>query len=1392
MSRAGVASAVDPLTQPGVRKYNFADDIDGALANTYATPFLAQINARDYYFHSLEHYFQFSKRLTRGAANVDGAEDLNRRILEARSNADAKALGATHEYTLRGAEDASYAQTLGGIPALQNNDFLGSRDFKRLIRDGGVPGLVVQNLPTSERFNLQNPQQFAAVREGLIQKETIKIPYKMMVMGMMMKLSQNYQIYESLKASIEAENGKPENPDLFIENAAGRDPYWGYPGLNLQGRALKDAMKRLIVLRRFPGLELGIVAGIASNSNLKKALDDSSQPLPDLLPKDLVMGSTFFSQDLGQFTGAFEKVVGARPGEVEKVGQFKETFKKLAAVSPTRPTTRMPTPPVAPTTHPVAARRGASSIPTTPAAASPTQQKPAPSEEKRMRELAKKITDAASLTGENLREKLKELLGGEKDAEDFENLLLCLGKGARSNDEIEKMANLLGLKIKSPTNPSNSIEWVQSLSSSTAVDDKRRYLAQRVMMNIVGEGVKKKSHDSAFMEKYDPKNLSSKDKPNLIDFYHLARFEEYKAKKPHLKNVSYDEFVKLMDRLVEHDLTPDNRHLKPQRLLASFTQSSAVDGKMSGAYAELASFMTRGDLGENTVQKLLSLDEKDLFAKIEAAREAQLAKAQAVGADFLARQEFAANKRLLDSRKVKGGKVEWQVEEAEEINESQDGLKEIKNSPDLKEDGIRNSPYFNQASIPQVVGDKVKEHRTLGIINIFQGDEGLSSLTNQVAEACEVERKPDDQPLVSLAFLEGITRDGRKEDKCAIITQTKRGTTTTFVDPKVFQNSILPEYSENYAAVLSHISTVESVREISDILIVAGREIVNIEIQNFQKAIDDVAQEIRGEKAAASEEEIQKEIAEQRKESTERKELAGQSILRPYKDLSAKLAKLMEGAEFKADDAIEQKASKMRALQDKSEGLKQAIAEVKKFLEESKKEEEEDKAKVPLLEGDRKRLEQLIEIFEGKKATKVQKQKALEESSHQMRHLMAARVEQSIEDANFRYSLNSNEEAEIHAQFLERDKKFDAKKGLSKLLEAPLPHSPIPDSTSILHPAGHPKTATVTFNGKGDNTAYVYLNGSPSCYLRARRCDSNGEIMVWRDGVQVLEDHKVGDVVIDSGVVFHKKRDGSFCPLSTKNPRLSTSELTEIFGKKVGDEVRKMHDEYSVKAVSLVNGDARSVAVLHQGHSAATELSAKASPYRPTKTTPQSVAADPSVQINLDKDEPIYDEKTKLFVGDDPKEIDAGIAHPFRLLRLQELDAKTKTKIAVGLTAANSGVHIHRDEAVIMQDGEVLGGLSRNKESESMDLLRRLYPGKDDEFIKRKLTATLKIVEESTVTYRVRDQNGEERYKTDSPKKEISARGKDVESPAEPPSTSFRAKSCTRLPEILQRAARVA
>jgi hypothetical protein len=195
-----------------------------------------------------------------------------------------------------------------------------------------------------------------------------------------------------------------------------------------------------------------------------------------------------------------------------------------------------------------------------------------------------------------------------------------------------------------------------------------------------------------------------------------------------------------------------------------------------------------------------------------------------------------------------------------------------------------------------------------------------------------------------------------------------------------------------------------------------------------------------------------------------------------------------------------------------------------------------------------------------------------------------------MEDNKSIFDLNILETVQAVATY--KDKRdysdyFYAKdiKGFEKLLKEEMPASAY-KGISVFRPRFNTNIATVIFNGcEGDDTIYLTLPNTPECYVRVSRCDEDKNVLVWRNGKEITENHKKGDLIIDTGVVFHKKDNGKY-------ETIPFSKLHEFVGSD-DERVKKAALDFEIKAISVNENQRLSSSTLYSGRQLHFPLEAK-------------------------------------------------------------------------------------------------------------------------------------------------------------------------------------------------------
>ena len=195
-----------------------------------------------------------------------------------------------------------------------------------------------------------------------------------------------------------------------------------------------------------------------------------------------------------------------------------------------------------------------------------------------------------------------------------------------------------------------------------------------------------------------------------------------------------------------------------------------------------------------------------------------------------------------------------------------------------------------------------------------------------------------------------------------------------------------------------------------------------------------------------------------------------------------------------------------------------------------------------------------------------------------------------MEDGKYTFNLDLDERVKALAAYMSKDLTtlsniWDKKdrKGFENLLAEEMPASAY-KGISVFRPRGKDNIATVIFNGcEGDDTMYLTLPNTPECYVRVSRCDEDKDVLVWRNGKEITENHKKGDLIIDTGVVFHKKDNGKY-------KTIPFDKLDELG---FNEGVKKAALDFEIKAISVDEIQRLSSSTIYSGQQFHFPLEAK-------------------------------------------------------------------------------------------------------------------------------------------------------------------------------------------------------
>jgi ankyrin repeat protein len=457
---------------------------------------------------------------------------------------------------------------------------------------------------------------------------------------------------------------------------------------------------------------------------------------------------------------------------------------------------------------------------------------------------------------------------------------------------------------------------------------------------------------------------------------------------------------------------------------------------------------------------------------------------------------------------------------------------------------------YKDGSIEEVRGHEISNGNTGLVIHKFSGSKGLRDFTDQVANANRGEKKGTDQ--VSIAHIKDmpIGEGGRTKDSFCVVVSSDEGTT------KIFSKKI-DEVSERSAAIYQ----------------------ANLEFETKYRGIEEAIAFLTEAQSAISK--FRDKVIRQ-SPNTALSEAVEDRFSRASRITSEELSGLREclkGVDKEKDDLSEE----FKKMNDRFQAFMTTPKgdSFEKWLDMGEIDNEfttipkEDIARV------RARIKSLI--IDGDSTIEM-RDRARQKTSKQIQTEIAARVKSSKEANNFILKLDGLEVASVMAKYGSIDAK--GREGLEKLLKEEMPASAY-EGISVLRPRGKENIATVTFNGayRGDDTMYLTLPDSPECYVRVFRCDRDGEFSFWENGKKVTETRSKGDIIIYTGVVFHKGSNGKYEPMSLK-------DAEDRFGR----EVKEAALDFKIKAISVDEGQRLKLATLYKGKAIEDSLVPKTSP----------------------------------------------------------------------------------------------------------------------------------------------------------------------------------------------------
>ncbi len=457
---------------------------------------------------------------------------------------------------------------------------------------------------------------------------------------------------------------------------------------------------------------------------------------------------------------------------------------------------------------------------------------------------------------------------------------------------------------------------------------------------------------------------------------------------------------------------------------------------------------------------------------------------------------------------------------------------------------------YKDGAIEEVRGPKIFNGNTGLVIHKFYGSAGLRDFTDQVANANRGEKKGIDQ--VSIAHIKDmpIGEGGRKKDSFCVVVSSDEGTT------KIFSKKI-DEVSGRSAAIYQ----------------------ANLEFETKYRGIEEAIAFLTEAQSAISKHRskvIRESPGTELSQGVE--DQYSQSSRHASEELSG-LRECLKGVDKGKDDLSEEfkkMNNRFQAFMTTPEGNR-----FKQWLDMG----EIDNEFTAISKEDIAQVRAMIKslIIDGDSTIEM-KNRARQKTSKQIQTEIAARVKSSKETNNFILKLDLLEVVSVIAEY--GNIGAEGRKGLEKLLKEEMPASAY-EGISVFRPRGKDNIATVTFNGayRGDDTMYLTLPDSPECYVRVFRCDRDGDFSFWENGEKVNKSRKKGDIIIDTGVVFHKEDNGRYQPIP----------LSEVAAR-FGGEVKKAALDFKIKAISVDEGQRLKLATLYNGKAIESSLKPKTSP----------------------------------------------------------------------------------------------------------------------------------------------------------------------------------------------------
>jgi|GEM_PF-2946828 len=528
---------------------------------------------------------------------------------------------------------------------------------------------------------------------------------------------------------------------------------------------------------------------------------------------------------------------------------------------------------------------------------------------------------------------------------------------------------------------------------------------------------------------------------------------------------------------------------------------------------------------------------------------------------------------------------------------------------------------YDKGTIPQVMGTSIRSSNTGLAIHHFSGASGFCEFTNQVAQANNRQLK-DEGDKVSIAFIENMPNGDRPNKKsfCVAVLGDKGAT-------KIFSEEIreISERSEElYRENLEFVTNQRGLEALIETLISARSSLLPQILEETNKV---KRQEV---------DDFNKEKKEGEKSSFH--EIGGKEVedaKRQFSDFIAKFRGCLRGCEFKESDSPEETTKKGIELKNRLEKLwlSPEGKGLKKAFELKPGGIDSNGLSFGLVSVDSKMMGKVKSLLEDGHSNEEMRGIARKMTSRQMKGEIAANVKSSMEDGKHKFNLNPLEIAQAVALYRNKSVNNYWDNNFENLLTEEMPASAY-KGISVFRPRGKDDIATVIFNGdEGDDTIYLTLPGTSQYYVRASRCDYDGNFSVWRDGKKVPEEHKKGDLIIDTGVVFHKEENGTYVTVPYAN----------LDYKSYGREVKEAALNFKIKAISVNEGQCVSSAMLYKGAEVSLALVAKTLPIQKEDShKPQEKPKSPDVVFQkLGKEVLVTDlvvkigENAKLIISED-------------------------------------------------------------------------------------------------------------------------------------------------------------